>query len=136
MTEHTPQLTDRELRWFGAILAVALVVVFCLLLPLLYSREIPWWPVGIAALLVLLAATWPRSLAPMHRGWMRVGNVLGWINTRLLLGAVFFLLVVPLGALMRLLGRHGIARGRDASAASYRVPVTSKDPAKDLTRPF
>lgn len=136
MTEPTPPLTDRQLRWFGAILALAFIVVFCLLLPWRYSREIPWWPVGIAAILVPLAAAWPQALAPLHRGWMRVGNVLGWINTRLLLGAVFFLLVVPLGALMRLLGRHGIARGRDASAASYRVPVTLKDPAKDLTRPF
>lgn len=136
MTEPAPPLSDRELRWFGAILAAAFVAIFCLLLPWLYSRPIPWWPLGIAGILVLLAATWPQSLAPVHRGWMRVGNVLGWINTRLLLGAVFFLLVVPLGALLRMLGRHGIARGHDASAASYRVPVTAKDPAKDLTRPF
>ena len=136
MTEPAPPLTDRELRMFGAILAVAFVVVFCVLLPWLYDRQIPWWPVGVAAALLLFAATWPQSLAPVHRGWMRVGHVLGWINTRLLLGAVFFLLVVPMGALLRLFGRHGIARGRDPDAASYRVPVSEKDPAKDLTRPF
>lgn len=136
MTEPAPPLTDRELRWFGAILAIAFVAMFCLLLPWVYARAIPWWPLGMAMILLLFAATWPQALAPVHRGWMRVGYVLGWINTRLLLGAVFFLLVVPLGALLRLLGRHGIALGRDVGATSYRVPATDKDPAKDLTRPF
>ena len=136
MTETAPPPSERDLRIFGVVLAVATAVVFCLLLPWLYARPIPWWPLVVAGTLLLFAAVWPSALAPVHRGWMRVGHVLGWINTRILLGAVFFVLIVPLGALLRLLGRHGIAGGRDEGAASYRIPTSDQDPAKDLTRPF
>ncbi|MEP7328927.1 MAG: SxtJ family membrane protein [Betaproteobacteria bacterium] len=135
MTEATAAPTDREMRQFGAILAVAVLVIFCML-PWYYGRVIPWWPVGVAAILMLFAATWPQALAPLYRGWMRVGHVLGWINTRVLLGAVFFLLIVPLGMVLRMLGKRGMARGPDPGAASYRIPTTDKDPVKDLTRPF
>jgi hypothetical protein len=40
---------------------------------------------------------------------MRVGEVLGWINTRILLTLVFFLVVAPIGIVMRLFGRSPIA---------------------------
>jgi hypothetical protein len=50
-----------------------------------------------------LAIAWPRSLTQVYRLWMMVGEVLGWINTRLILGALFYL--TPLGVYMRLRGK-------------------------------
>ncbi|MFL6245123.1 MAG: SxtJ family membrane protein [Thermoanaerobaculia bacterium] len=68
--------------------------------------------VSIAAVLLLLAAIAPALLRPVYRGWMRVGEALGWINTRVLLTLVFFLVVTPIGVLMRLFGRSPITTAR------------------------
>jgi NADH:ubiquinone oxidoreductase subunit 5 (subunit L)/multisubunit Na+/H+ antiporter MnhA subunit len=100
------------------ITSFALVVSLALLAIAAYQRwrEAPPWVVltlvAIAAVLSLLAAVAPSLLHPVYRGWMRVGEVLGWINTRILLTLVFFLVVTPIGLLMRLFGRSPITTAR------------------------
>jgi hypothetical protein len=74
-------------------------------------------------------------LAPLHRAWMAVGHVLGIVNSKIVLGALFFLVIVPLGALLRLAGRSPIARN-DKGAASYRVAPDRGDDPKAMERPF
>jgi hypothetical protein len=71
--------------------------------------------VAIAAVLLVLAAIAPSLLTPVYRGWMKLGALLGWVNTRVLLTLVFFLVVTPIGVIMRLLGRSPLeARKRDS----------------------
>ena len=57
---------------------------------------------------VLLAAglVAPRALAAPNRVWWRFAQVLGWINTRVLLTAFFFAVITPVGVVMRLCGRN------------------------------
>lgn len=97
--------TDRDLVSFALIMSVALVVIA----EWRWHRgAAPWLPLllaGIAVLFLLAAAIAPRMLRPVYRIWMRVGEGLAWINTRILLAVVFFLAVTPIGVLMRLLGR-------------------------------
>ncbi|MFO1316111.1 MAG: SxtJ family membrane protein [Burkholderiales bacterium] len=131
-----PPRTPRELRKFGAVLAVAFPAVFCLLLPWLFARPVPWWPLAVSAVLLALAAVAPAALAPVERAWLRVGHVLGWVNTRILLAVLFFVLVLPLGLLLRLLRKLPIARRFDPDAASYRVPSTRDDDPKSMEKPF
>ena len=72
--------------------------------------------VAIAAVLALLSAIAPSLLRPVYRGWMFIGEALGWINTRIILTLVFFLVVTPIGVMMRLFGRSPMepARGGDS----------------------
>ncbi len=132
----TPPRSRRDLRKFGAVLAVAFPVVFCLLLPWLFSRPMPWWPLAVSAVLLALAAFAPAALAPVERAWLRVGHALGWLNTRILLALLFFVLVLPLGLLLRLLRKLPIARRFDPDAASYRVPSAKSDDPKSMEKPF
>lgn len=64
---------------------------------------------AVAAVLLLLAAIAPAALKPVYRGWMKLGAVLGWINTRIILTVAFFLVVTPIGVIMRLAGRSPMA---------------------------
>ncbi len=57
------------------------------------------WTLGTP--LVLLGAVAPGLLGPVERAWMAMAEVLGRINTRLILGAVYFLVVTPLGMVRR-----------------------------------
>ena len=79
------------------------------------------WSLLLGGLLMALALVWPQSLTHVYRLWMRGGEVLGWLNTRLILGAIFYLMFTPLGLYMRLRGKDPMRRTLAPEAESYRV---------------
>jgi hypothetical protein len=66
---------------------------------------------------------------------MALGTVLGWINTRIILGAVFFLVVTPIGAVRRLLGKDPMGKKLKSDVDSYRV-LRKPRSASHLTRQY
>jgi hypothetical protein len=61
--------------------------------------------------------------------------VLGWVNTRIILGLLFFVMFAPVALLFRLFGRDPLARRLDKSATTYRI-ASDKPPRERLERPF
>jgi len=66
---------------------------------------------------------------------MALANALGWVNTRLVLGAIFFGLITPMGLIMRLSRKDPLHRTFDAEAETYRVRRQPRRPTH-LTRQF
>ena len=64
-----------------------------------------------------------------------LGEVLAWINTRIILGVVFYGVVTPLGLLMRLFSRDPMRRQFDRAGESYRIPRVPR-PATHMLRQF
>lgn len=129
-----PAPTAAELKKFGFVMAAMIAGLFGLLLPWLFGRTLPLWPWIVAVVIALPALFAPLFLAPVHRGWMAVGGVLGWINTRILLAAMFYVVMLPVGLVMRLAGRDPMRRAKSGEP-SYRQPSTER-PAQDMERPF
>lgn len=124
------------LREFAYTMAAAFVIIFCLLLPWLFSHPIPYWPLAVAAILLLQAWTYPKSLIPVQQGWMRIGAILGWINTRIILGLVFFALITPIGWVQRKRGKLHYKTGFEPDAATYKIPRNQRLTAENLENPF
>ena len=133
-TEPRPPF-DRTLRGFGLLAGALTGLVFGLALPLILDRPLPAWPWFLGGGLALAGLARPNLLGPVYRGWMALGAALGWINTRLLLGLVFYGLVLPIGLLLRLLGKDPLARGFSTNLTSYRVPSRKPD-RRHFERPF
>ncbi|MCC6867728.1 MAG: hypothetical protein IT522_02795 [Burkholderiales bacterium] len=125
-----------ELRKFGLVMAAAIAVVFGLALPWLFARPWPAWPFVLAAVFVAFGLVAPRALGPVQRLWMKLGQALGWFNSRLVLSLVFVVVVVPLGLVMRLAGKDPVSRRRDPNAASYRVASAASDDPQSMEKPF
>jgi len=125
----------RELRHFGLGLAVLVVLIFWALLPWLGERPRPVWPLAAGGVVAALALAWPKAIYPIYRLLLPVARVLGVVNTWLLLGAVFFGILLPVGWLLRRLGRLQYVDRFDPSADSYRIEVP-KDHAVRLEEPF
>ena len=112
--------TDKELRQFGLFVGAVFAVIG--LWPLVFRGEpLRLWATGIGGLLVLCGGLLPSVLAPVHKGWMWVGHILGWINTRILLGIVFYGLIAPIGIVFRLMGKDTMRQTFSESSATYRV---------------
>lgn len=78
-----------------------------------------YW-LAAALALAALTALFPRIWVPVLRVWLPLGHALGWVNTRIILGVVFFVMIVPMGWVLRRLG-HDPLRLRRRSRATYWV---------------
>jgi Saxitoxin biosynthesis operon protein SxtJ len=120
--------SNRELRNFGFVIGGLLVAVFGLLIPLLHRRPLPWWPWAPATLLVMAALIRPSLLHYFYLGWSRLGFVLGWLNTRLILGCLFYVVITPVGVLARIFGRLM------SGTVGMRPPGTYRVQSHEITR--
>jgi hypothetical protein len=121
-------MSNQELRNFGVILGAFVAVLFGLFLPWLLAHSIPLWPWIVSAILSSTALIQPSLLAPVYKGWMSVGQVLGWINTRIILAVIFYVLLFPIGLLIRLFGKDPMERKLNREEEiSYRILCTSKN---------
>ena len=117
----TVQKRRKELRSFGLIMSLMICLIFGLFLPWAFSWSQPIWPWIVAGSLTLVALLAPGLLEIPFGVWMKVGHVLGWINTRIILTIVFYLLITPMGLMARLFGYDPLRLKRNQSLQSYRV---------------
>ncbi len=99
------------------------------------GQALRWWALFLAACLLIPAVVFPRSLFWVHKGWMQVGHVLGWVNTRLILGAVFYLVMTPFGLIRRWLGKDPMGCNLRPDLNTYRVERKPRLPSH-LTRQY
>jgi hypothetical protein len=131
----TQDLSVKELRQFGLIMGGMIALMFGLVIPWLWSAAAwPWWPWAVGALFVAWALALPATLAPVYRGWMKLAAVLAWINTRLILGIAFYLVILPISLVLRL-RRDPMARKYDPNAVSYRIKKNPR-PHNQMEKPF
>jgi len=74
---------------------------------------------ALGGLLLLLAALFPAGLAGPHRAWLALAIVLGRVNSAIFLFLTFFLVLTPLGFVLRLLGRDELSRRGPAPASMW-----------------
>jgi len=124
----------KQLRQFGLLLGLLIPLFFCALLPALHSHSAPLWPVGIGVILILLGVFAPQRLTLAYRGWMALGHILGFINSHVILGVVFVLVLQPIALIMRCLGHDPLRKRWDASSHSYREEIQGR--RTNLKQPF
>jgi hypothetical protein len=123
-----PLKTDKKtLREFGLVFAGGLIVFFGLLIPWIFDKPWIWqeggarWPWIGAAGFAVVGLLLPVALKPLYLLWMKIGHALGWFNTRLILGLVFFVMFAPLALVFRLFRRDPMRTG--SRVTIYRVNV-------------
>lgn len=129
-----PNLDRDGLRRFGLTTGAIVVGLFGLALPLVFSKSLPYWPWYSAGVLALLAIAQPGMLQPVYRGWMRIGLMFGFVNTRIILLLLFYCVFVPAGLAMKLIGRDRMNRSF-STRSSYRVESDQR-PQDHFERPY
>lgn len=145
MSNFTAVPDKAGLRQFGLMFAAILVLLFGLVIPLLrfgflglplvangQNPDWPWWAAGVIAALALIL---PASLVLLYKPWMKFAQLAQWVNTRIILLLLYYLVILPIGLLRRLLGKDSMDRKFDASAASYRTGLGGAD-HNDMSKPW
>ena len=127
------------LKEFARTMICMLPLVFMLILPWWFNSAIHWWPAAASGVLGLLYFVYPLALYYPYRVWMAVASVLGWVNTRIILGLVFYLLILPIGIVMRSLGKLQYKTGsssKGTSSVSHWIIDKRKINKNNLEKPF
>ena len=82
-------------------------------------------------ILMFLGLVVPRWLKWLYVPWMTLAFALGFVMTRVLLTILFFVVITPVGLIMRMTGRDPLNQKFDRDAKSYWIP---KEPPADLKK--
>lgn len=133
MTEHGP-VDDRTAKKSALLVGV----VFLLIAAWNYYKGRPAvYAVagGLGGVLVLVGLFVAPAARVFHVGWMKVAAVLGWVNSRILLGIMFYGIMTPMGIVMRFFRNPMDRRGPNRETYWIRREKT-RQPREQFERLF
>jgi hypothetical protein len=130
-----PAMDKAALRKFGLVFAVIISTLFGVCLPYLFGFAFVLWPWMVAGVFAGLGVFVPGSLSYFYSIWMRFGVIMNMIMSRVILGSVFVLTVIPTGIILKLRGKDILDIKFDNKRQSYRVK-SAKNNSEDLKKPY
>jgi hypothetical protein len=116
-------------RAFGWVFTIAFLVVA--LWPLLARGDVRWWALAVSGIFALITVAAPALLALPNRLWLRFGMLLNRIVSPVVLGFLFYVVVTPMGMLMRLFGKSNVLPRRSVPDGSYWIRRDPPGPKPD-----
>ena len=86
---------------FGIVFFIFFLILS--LYPLLNDNHLRIWSLIIALIFLILGLMNSRILTPLNKIWFRFGLLLGQLISPIIMGFIFFIVVTPIGFLMRIL---------------------------------
>ena len=87
--------------------------------PITDGREIRIWLVVISLVFLILGMMKSKLLTPLNQLWFKLGMMLGAIVAPIVMGAVFFLVVTPIGIVMKTMGKDLINKKYNKKKETY-----------------
>ncbi len=88
-------------RSFGIVFFVVFLLIA--IYPILKNEEARLWSLLISSVFLILGLINSQILTPLNKLWFKFGLLLGKIVSPLVMGLIFFLVVTPIGLIMRIL---------------------------------
>ena len=115
----TDEIKKSSNKSFGIVFSFVFLIIA--LYPLINDHEIRLWSLIISIIFLLLGLTNSKILTPFNTVWFKFGIFLGKIVSPIIMGIIFFLVVTPIGLLMRLFGKDVINLKLNKNESSYWV---------------
>ncbi len=90
-------------RSFGIVFFIVFLLIG--IYPLLINDHVRIWSLIISIVFLILGLLNSKILLPLNKIWFKFGILLGKIISPLIMGLIFFVVVTPIGLLMRLLNK-------------------------------
>ena len=104
-------------RSFGFLFFVVFFVIS--LWPLKSQGDLRLWALILSLVFLVLGVLNSKFLAPLNKLWFKFGILLGSIVSPIVMGAVFFIVVTPIGLIMRLLGKDLLRINKNKTISTY-----------------
>ena len=106
------------------------------LLQVVFFAVVSWWLIhhrfgwsslavvvaSVSTVLAVVGSIWPSCLRMFYVVWMAAVFPIGWTVSHVLMAGIFYLVITPIGWIMRLVGRDPLERKFDPQMSSYWKP--------------
>ena len=90
-------------RSFGIVFFIVFVLIA--IYPIINQGELRIWSLIISLFFLVLGLFNSKILTPLNKSWFKFGLFLGKIISPIIMGIIFFVVVTPIGLVMRLLSK-------------------------------
>ena len=97
-------ISKKKLYQFGLLLGFGIPLIFGFFFPFLRGHSFKFWTIWVGTVLIMLSFFNPMFLLYPYRAWMSLGYMLGLINSRIILGIIFFSILLPISIVMKIFG--------------------------------
>ena len=104
-------------RNFGLVFFIVFLIVS--IWPLTYDEPVRIWSAIISLVFLVLGLMNSKLLTPLNKLWFKFGMILGAIVSPVVMGVVFFLVVTPIGLIMRIIGKDVLNKKFDKKKITY-----------------
>ena len=104
------KINNNQLRDFGLIIGLFFPLFIGFVIPALIGHSFKLWTIYISIPFLIIGFIRPRILLNPYKAWMFIGEVLGYINSRLILGIIFFTILQPIAFFMRILNKDPLKK--------------------------
>tara|TARA_Y100001960_G_scaffold286316_1_gene323542 strand:+ start:332 stop:736 length:405 start_codon:yes stop_codon:yes gene_type:complete len=111
------ELESGSEKSFGIIFAVVFLLISLYLLE--ENKGLHLWPLIISLIFFLLAYLAPKVLSVPNKLWFKLGIGVGSIFAPVVMAVIYFSTVVPIGLIMKLIGKDLLRQKLDKNAKSY-----------------
>jgi hypothetical protein len=118
-------------RSFGIVFFIVFILIA--FYPLINQGEVRIWSVLVSLFFLIFGVINSKILTPLNKIWFKFGIFLGKMISPIVMGLIFFLVVTPIGFLMRML-KKDILNLKFNESNSYWIEKT--DPKSKMKNQF
>ena len=119
------KIPKKILREFGLLIGFTFPFFIGWVLPLIGGHSFRAWTLWLSFPTLILGIFKPTLLFYPYLAWMKLGHILGWLNSRIILGLVFLIVLQPIALIMRIFG-HDPLRIKSLDQKTYKEVLTNK----------
>ncbi len=124
----------KKLREFGILIGFCFPLIIGWFFPFLTGHAFKSWTLLIGIISLFLSILDPYLLHYPYKVWMALAYILGWVNSRIILGIIFFTILQPIALIMKLFGYDPLRKKLQYDKKTYKE--MNKDNTIDLNRIF
>lgn len=119
-------ISKKLLREFGLVFGIGFPIFFGIVIPYIFGHNFRLWTFYFGLPFLIFGLTFPLALHYPYKIWMALGQILGYVNSRLILGIVFILVLLPISIIMKIFKYDPLKKNFERTS-SYRIRNDKKE---------
>ena len=118
-------ISKKQLQEFGFLIGFGFPIIIGWIIPAIGGHLFRSWSLWVGCPSLILGILKPSFLFYPYRVWMKLGHALGWINSRIIFGMIYLIILQPIALIMKIFGYDPL-RIKKSNEISYRLKKSNK----------
>jgi hypothetical protein len=119
----------KELREFGLVVGGVLLALGSVMI--MRGKPLAPYFMGLGFVLIPMGLAAPKALIPLQKIWMAFAVIMGFVMSRVVLTILYYMVVTPIGLIMKMLGKDILDEHIDKRSPSYWKELPKEAKAKE-----